>query len=349
MLSTLSTSISNLVSLLLHSLKFSSLFPALVFVVLNEGVALSLIAKHRSVNLFNDNNHAMTLLVFLTLLFTVLIGYMLNVLNFSIISFFEGYPFRLTWFGRKMVCFQRWRRRQLEEMVQELRDFISEEITELPEEIVSDEEFMSEKFPNWIKGTDLFRYVEREVAVYGTALQTYFPSHESVVTPTALGNAIAAFEEYPKTRYGIDAVFLWPRLVPILSQEKYAIFVEKEKAGLDFLLNLSLLMGVFAIQCVIIKLVGIELTALIPAAALASAYFFYRWAIQNASNWGETVKVAFDSYRYQLAHQLSIKPFHNQREEFARWHAVSQFITKGEAFDKFDYPLPQEPQPKSEK
>jgi hypothetical protein len=345
MLSTLSTSISNLVSLLLHSLKFSSLFPALVFVVLNEGVALLSIAKHRSINLFNDNNHALTLLVFSTLLFTVLIGYMLNVLNFSIISFFEGYPFRLTWFGGVMTYFQMRRRRKLKEKVEELRDFIAKE---LPKEVVPDEQSL-ERFLDWIERSDLFKFVEREKAVYQTKLETYFPSHESAVAPSALGNAIAAFEEYPKTRYGIDAVFLWPRLTPILSQEKYAIFVEKEKAGLDFLLNLSLLVGIFGIECVVLKLAGIAFTALIPAAAFLSAYFLYRGAIQAASNWGETVKVAFDSYRYQLAHRLSIKPFHNKREEFARWYAVSQFIIQNEAFDKFDYPLPKEPQPKREK
>jgi len=169
------------------------------------------------------------------------------------------------------------------------------------------------------------------------------------VAPTALGNTIAAFEEYPKNRYGIEAVSLWPRLVPILSEENYAIFVEKEKAGFDFLLNLSLLMGIFTTECVIARLSGIDLPVIIPAAGLLTAYLLYRGAIQNASNWGETVKTAFDSYRYQLARRLSMKPFYNQKEESARWHAISQFIVKGSAYDKFDYPLPKVSEPKSEK
>jgi hypothetical protein len=341
MLDTLSTSISNMISLLLHSLSFSSLLPAFVFVVLNERVVLSLLSEYGVINFGSDFKTPQ--LTFWTLLMTVLIGYILRTLNFSIISLFEGYPFRLTWFGRPMTILQRWQRHQLEEMVENLTSFIPEETRKLPLEVVSDKQFRE-----LVTNSDLYKHVERETAIYGTKLKTLFPYHESAVAPTALGNAIAAFEEYPKTRYGIDAVFLWPRLVPILSEEKYAIFVEKEKAGLDFLLNLSLLMGIFAIECLVLTFIGVKLTPLLPTTALGGAYLLYRGSIQAASNWGETVKAAFDSYRHHLALRLSMEPFQNFSEEFARWRAISEFIIKDEkAFNRFDYPLPKASQQES--
>jgi hypothetical protein len=69
-------------------------------------------------------------------------------------------------------------------------------------------------------------------------LDTHFPSNEEYVLPTSLGNTIAAFEHYPSTRYGIDAVALWPRLIPILQENKYIEFIAQQKAIFDFSLNM---------------------------------------------------------------------------------------------------------------
>ena len=37
--------------------------------------------------------------------------------------------------------------------------------------------------------------------------------------PTRLGNLIAAYEQYPRLKYGLDAVFYWPRLWVTISKD----------------------------------------------------------------------------------------------------------------------------------
>ena len=72
--------------------------------------------------------------------------------------------------------------------------------------------------------------VEREF--YFEKLAEWFPPKRDRCAPTALANLMAAFEAYPWDCYRIDAVCMWSRLLPVLTEEKYAIFVEREKGGI---------------------------------------------------------------------------------------------------------------------
>ena len=72
--------------------------------------------------------------------------------------------------------------------------------------------------------------VEREF--YFEKLAEWFPPKRDRCAPTALANVMAAFEAYPWDCYRIDAVCMWSRLLPVLTEEKYAIFVEREKGGI---------------------------------------------------------------------------------------------------------------------
>ncbi|MBN1888791.1 MAG: hypothetical protein JW850_12420 [Thermoflexales bacterium] len=177
---------------------------------------------------------------------------------------------------------------------------------------------------------------------YKDELLDCFPARDRCA-PTALGNVTAAFESYPSQKYGIDAVYLWPRLLPILNEQKYAVFVEREKEGFDFFLNFSVLSGALVIECVLLRLVwgwpALTAVALISGCA---AFAFYQAAVWCARSWGETIKTAFDLYRYQLAEQLALEPFADKIDETRRWRAISGFIKQGdsESFGAFRYPLP---------
>ncbi len=153
---------------------------------------------------------------------------------------------------------------------------------------------------------------------------------------------IAAFEDYPYTRYGIDAVALWPRLVPILREKKYLDFVADQKAHFDFMLNMMLIilvcgMEFFYLQCYLGKVI-VALVSL--PAMIVLLFLFYMGTISSAVEWGLTVRVAFDLHRQDLWDALYLKPATTFTQEFARWKKISEFIIYGNDrldFDDFTY------------
>jgi hypothetical protein len=286
-------------------------------VVTNYFLLLSHLPEHDTLTWLRDEGFGH--LIFLTFLLTALIGYILNYLNFPLIYLAEGYPLRNTRWGRFMIIWYREQKKRLEKQAK------------LPG---SEQKFYEEK------------------------LADYFPPDGDGCAPTALGNVMAAFEAYPSQRYGIDAVYMWPRLLPVLrrrskitsvfgpgfprekseviseqvlSKEKYAVFVEREKEGFDFFLNFSVLSGVLAVEGVLLRL--LLKRPMFTWVALASgcvAFLSYYWgAVNCARNWGETIKTAFDLYRYSLAERLALEPFVDKMDKTETWEAISYFIKRG--------------------
>lgn len=334
MLSTLSTTISNLVSLFLQSLRFSALFPTLCFVLFNQWILLPLLGPHISEDTLEAAQHPAW-----TLLFTIWIGYMLTVLNIPIIRFYEGYPYRETSWGRRLRDCQRRKKRELSARKEYYATLLSKVYQEILPSNYPREEFEQSPF---------FKWLVYEYSLAQNRLD-HFPEDDASLLPTALGNTIAAFESYPGNRYGINAVYIWPRLLPILSDKEYAIFVEREKATLDFMLNFSVLSALFGLECFVVRLLAMakllevgQVCSLVSLLASVASGLFYVGAQGPARNWGETVKVAFDLYRYELAERLALRRFWSKTEEKTRWRTFSDFILGDEEFGDFKYPLPRQ-------
>jgi len=242
-------------------------------------------------------------------LLTAFIGYILNYLNYPLIYLAEGYPFRDTPWGELMRWWYRCQRDKLERQAR-------------------------------IEGS--------EESFYKDKLSDHFPPNPTRCAPTDLGNVTAAFEAYPSHRYGIDAVYLWPRILPVLNEQKYAVFVEREKEGFDFFINLTALSAILMMECVLIRcLLGWPVFTWVALTSGCAVFIFYQAAVWCALNWGEAIKTAFDLYRYQLAEQMSLLPFKDKKDETRRWKALSYFIKRynikcddPDIFGAFRYPLP---------
>ncbi|MEU6719612.1 hypothetical protein ABZ897_49830 [Nonomuraea sp. NPDC046802] len=165
------------------------------------------------------------------------------------------------------------------------------------------------RFGSWLAGRRAARH-ERARGGLGTDVRSGSPSaYERLylryplpgepVLPTRLGNLLRSAEDYPRTRYGIDAVLVWPRLFPLLPTSFTAGFASS-RARLDAALAgtaLSLVFAVAAPLCTVVAGGSIWLAAAYLLAGVLSGLTGYRAALTAALAHGQQIRVAFDLYR----------------------------------------------------
>jgi len=171
------------------------------------------------------------------------------------------------------------------------------------------------------------------------------------VGATDLANTLALAEEYPFERYAIDTALFWPRLTAEIEPEKLD-GLKSSFGALNGLLNLSLLIFLFAVELIIVGVAIVldltpraaapllllgkgRLAILLFAAGLVSivgAYGAYRAAVGSARAVGNAMRTAFDYYRGNVLRRFNLKMPSNIEEERVVWLKLSAFIRRGESF-----------------
>ena len=164
-----------------------------------------------------------------------------------------------------------------------------------------------------------------------------YPSREERILPTRLGNVLRAAEDYPLTRYGLDGVFWWPRLEPLLPKP----LIDRLEAafiGLVALLNLATLALVFALVlvgnavAVAAKRLPSTWWAIVPSwlvvalIVLVFAYITYRGAAAQARSYGELIRVAYDEHRFLILDALQIPRPTTPSKEHQMWRRLSRWL-----------------------
>ena len=104
-------------------------------------------------------------------------------------------------------------------------------------------------------------------------------------------------------------------------------FIDREKNLVDFFVNTSFVFLVISLEFICLYFFKLEFWFLIISGiALVFSYFSYSLSVQCTVYWGDTIKTAFDLYRYDLAKILRLKKFRNGFEEFQAWQSVSDFF-----------------------
>ena len=175
-------------------------------------------------------------------------------------------------------------------------------------------------------------------------LVQWMPPRESDILPTRFGNAIKAFEVYPRDVYGADGIMIWLRLATVMPKQ-FVEQIQVMRAQIDCLINCCFFSVVTALVAVIRAIYsgswhyknlqtfagvydtisGIEKAWLVwTLGAAIAAYLFYRWAVACVPAWGELVMSAFDCYLPALAGQLGFElpKTEAMRREF--WTTLSQ-------------------------
>jgi hypothetical protein len=156
-----------------------------------------------------------------------------------------------------------------------------------------------------------------------------YPRNADRVLATRFGNAFRAFQDYPNTVYGADAVSVWPRLTAVLPRDVLER-IEDARCQVDFFLNtgyLALIVGAVSI----VRLVAHfdASSALYAAAAFAIARGAYMLSVEHVMAWGEMVRTAFDCYLPALATLLGFNLPATRKARRQFWRDFSNTASYG--------------------
>jgi hypothetical protein len=281
----------------------------------------------------------------LLLMVTVVIGFSLYSLNTTVYKIIEGYFFlnRFPAFGKARN--KRVKRYYLKvRLLEKLYDHLLEQ---------GEDRDLTEKVKN-----ELYR----QSATY----QRNYPSDMGVLLPTRFGNAFRAMEIYPRQRYKMDAVLLWPRLLHVIP-DAYHGKLDESNNRLAFLINCFILsLGTAVLsglaagyqllmfhlaqkgvpkllyfidivqddvdkyqQNAYLYLAGIVIMMIL-------SFAFYRAAIPIVVQYGELVKSAFDLFRFALIDALKLKRPTDYDSETTMWENLSMFFGHGLLGEEID-------------
>ncbi|MEU1406595.1 hypothetical protein ABZ471_30265 [Streptomyces sp. NPDC005728] len=155
-----------------------------------------------------------------------------------------------------------------------------------------------------------------------------FPPEPRDLMPTRLGNALRAAESYAsdERRYGMDAVFFWPRLYPLLPDSLRSA-LGAARASLEQFLVLAALSAAFVpVTAVLAMTPGLPLPIWLPTLVVGPllSILAYRAAVSAALGYGELVRSAFDTHRRALLTALGLALPATLEAERALWQALAQ-------------------------
>ena len=148
--------------------------------------------------------------------------------------------------------------------------------------------------------------------------------------PTRMGNVFQAAESYPSDAhlYGMDAVFFWPRLYPLLPDSLRAELAAARSA-IDMMLVTSVLSVALGLgiagggAAARLPVLG---QVLIVVGPLAVSRVSYIGAVNAVVVYAELARVGFDLYRRALLSTLGLTLPTSLAEERRLWRAVGQTL-----------------------
>ncbi len=288
----------------------SGLLPSLIFVILNVFFFIE-----DNSNLQETKNILKGGVLEILFIGVISLAAILLTLNTSIIKFYEGF-YKFPKFFLKI--------------------FLKKNLAR-HENVYKNLEVYKEEYNNTdndIKRNNLAHAIEKEwKRILLERDRFHIPMDRRRILPTRLGNIFATIEEYPNIRYGMDGMVYWPRLIPVIPKE-YSDIIADEKINIDFLINLSLLSGIFAMEMLIKFVYNYEelMFLLLTILSFTLFYIFYRVSTMNVVAMGELIKSCFDLFRYDILNKMNIDIPDKIEEERFLWYRLSNYITSGESF-----------------
>ena len=148
--------------------------------------------------------------------------------------------------------------------------------------------------------------------------------------PTRLGNALRSAEDYAGRVYGMDTVFWWPRLWPLLPEAQRET-CDEALSQLVALLNFATLLiyvtldsAVYLATCAIPYQSGWAALALALGAVIA--WLAYGGAAAQARSYGQVIRTSIDLHRFELLKGLHCPLPDTPGEERAVWERLAAWL-----------------------
>ena len=310
------------------SLILGTFLPVVVFVVLGLAFGLPLLpADWPILEQFKALNKEW--LTIAASFLSVLITGLLYNLNIPIIRFYEGYPWKSSFFGRAWCGQKAKERKRLRQVRFRLGAL----------KVSWNEVFKDARKQRFDEMNLSLRHIFQQLAARYT--------DDPDVLPTRLGNTIRSAERYSLLQYGLDAVPLWPRMVAVISKD-YLAGIDDAKSAMDFFLNASVLSGFLGIFLLVAGLSyrkpfstreSFQLWLVELLLSCLAAWQCYRYSNSRAAAWGSMLRASFDLYRFDLQKQMGYHRTPTTRSgERVLWTAISKQVSFGDI-------LADEPQP----
>lgn len=130
--------------------------------------------------------------------------------------------------------------------------------------------------------------------------------------PTRLGNLLAAYEQYPKTRYGMDSIFYWNRIWLAIDKDTRAM-IDDQAALVDSVVYVTaafVIDGLIVLVYILLKwlfqfnalyLPNTETLFLLLFILPIIGYFSHHFSLHLHASYGDIFKSVFDIYRDRVS------------------------------------------------
>lgn len=156
-------------------------------------------------------------------------------------------------------------------------------------------------------------------------LRRLYPGPDRVL-PTSLGNVLRAAEDRAGDKYGLDAVLVWPRLFPQLS-EGLASALDDARNQLDVAARFAVTF-LLAVVAALILFTAHGWWVTVAAGAAGLAWLSYRAAVNAAIAYGELMETAFDLHRFDLLKALHVPLPPDHKHELETNATVTEFLRR---------------------
>jgi len=209
------------------------------------------------------------------------------------------------------------------------------------------------RFADWARAHQLRRAAKLQAKVdagdqvAADAFQRSFPVYprelrREHVAPTRLGNVLRSAETYPKDRYGVDSVRIWPRLYHLLPEAMTAA-INEARSSMEFLLGIAFLAALYALLAtsyLIASSAGLPWIACALVVPSLISVFAYLGALAPAGVYGEHIRAAFDLHRHDFLKAAGVPVPMTLAEEKRAWEMLTPLLERGREFQAWRYVWP---------